>query len=99
MMPMVGLMSRQPAAAFADLAALKRQACGADAAAPSKATIRAFRDLCQHALGSLSDKADLQAALTHQQEFYPFWFSPPPAPNPNSVIDSEELPIYQTDLD
>jgi hypothetical protein len=31
--------------------------------------------LCQHALGELADKEELQARLFGQQEFYPFWFS------------------------
>jgi pyruvate-formate lyase-activating enzyme len=34
-------------------------------------------NLCQHALGALADKEQLQARLFDQQEFFPFWFSPP----------------------
>jgi organic radical activating enzyme len=32
-------------------------------------------NLCQHALGALADKEQLQARLFDQQEFYPFWFT------------------------
>jgi len=32
-------------------------------------------DLCQDALGSLTDKEPLQAELFDRQEFYPFWFT------------------------
>jgi hypothetical protein len=31
-------------------------------------------DLCLHAVGDLADKAQLQATLFAQQNFYPFWF-------------------------
>jgi pyruvate-formate lyase-activating enzyme len=34
-------------------------------------------NLCQHALGALADKEQLQARLFDQQEFFPFWFSQP----------------------
>ncbi len=33
--------------------------------------------LCQHALGALTDKEQLQARLFDEQEFFPFWFSQP----------------------
>ena len=36
-------------------------------------------NLCQHALGDLVDKEQLQARLFEQQEFYPFWFTRPAA--------------------
>jgi hypothetical protein len=32
-------------------------------------------DMCMDALGGLTDKEPLQAALFEQQKFYPFWFS------------------------
>lgn len=34
-------------------------------------------ELCQHAIGDLSDKEPLQAALFAGQRFYPFWFKRP----------------------
>jgi hypothetical protein len=55
-------------------------------------------DLCQHAIGQLSDREELQAALTDRQEFYPFWFAPPAAGRSHGVIDSEDG-ILQSDLD
>jgi hypothetical protein len=32
-------------------------------------------DLCKHALGDLTDREPVQAALFPQQKFYPFWFT------------------------
>jgi hypothetical protein len=55
-------------------------------------------DLCQHAIGDLSEREQLQTALTERQEFYPFWFAPPPAAASHGVIDCEEL-ILQSELD
>jgi MoaA/NifB/PqqE/SkfB family radical SAM enzyme len=36
---------------------------------------RGVCDLCQHALGDLTDKEPVQATLFAQQNFYPFWFT------------------------
>jgi hypothetical protein len=55
-------------------------------------------DLCQHALGRLTDKEELQAALFDQQEFYPFWFSPASAGHRPAAVEFDDTP-FQSDLD
>jgi pyruvate-formate lyase-activating enzyme len=55
-------------------------------------------DLCQHALGQLADKEQLQAALFDRQEFYPFWFSSGSAGHRPLAAEFDDTP-FQSDLD
>ena len=55
-------------------------------------------DLCQHALGKLADREELQAALFDQQEFYPFWFSPASDGHRPLAVEFDDTP-FQSDLD
>jgi hypothetical protein len=55
-------------------------------------------DLCQHALGQLADREELQAALFDRQEFYPFWFSPASVGSRHPAVELDDTP-FQSDLD
>ena len=46
--------------------------------------------LCQHALGDLRDKEELQAKLFDRQRFYPFWFSSTEPDRPISFPAEDE---------
>jgi hypothetical protein len=66
--PVLQFLARNPMSAIFEHVAVKMNEAGYSGQC----------SLCQHAVGGLADKEDLQARLFGRQEFYPFWFTPPP---------------------
>jgi hypothetical protein len=67
--PILQFLANKPMSAIFDHVAVEKNAAG----------YAGICSLCQHALGGLADKEELQARLFDQQEFYPFWFGLPAA--------------------